>query len=95
MMSTKEWNEEQVNFCDLIERKLAGFVKRNKVGKEGNLYNLLMPLFEKPLIALALKETGGNQSEAAQLLGIHRNTLRRKVKELQIESNGDGGRRAA
>jgi len=89
-MPTKEWNEEQTNFCDLIERKLSSFVKRSKTGGEGNLYGLLMPLFEKPLIALALKETGGNQSEAAQLLGIHRNTLRRKVKEFQIGSNGDG-----
>jgi len=86
----KEWNEEQMNLCDLIERKLSSFVKRSKIGGEGNLYGLLMPLFEKPLIALALKETGGNQSEAAQLLGIHRNTLRRKVKEFQIESNGAG-----
>jgi len=90
MMSTKEWSEEQVNFCDLIERKLSGFVKRSKIGEKGNLYGLLMPLFEKPLIALALKETGGNQSEAAQLLGIHRNTLRRKIKEFRIESNGNG-----
>jgi len=89
-MATKEWNEEQMNLCDLIERKLSGFVKRSKIGGEGNLYGLLIPLFEKPLIALALKESGGNQSEAAQLLGIHRNTLRRKVKELQIESHGDG-----
>ena len=89
-MPTKEWNEEQVNLCDLIERKLSGFVKRSKIAEGGNLYGLLMPLFEKPLIALALRESGGNQSEAAQLLGIHRNTLRRKIKELQIESRGDG-----
>jgi len=89
-MPTKEWNEEQANLCDLIERKLSGFVKRSKIAEGGNLYGLLMPLFEKPLIALALRESGGNQSEAAQLLGIHRNTLRRKIKELQIESRGDG-----
>ena len=84
-MPTEELDQDQMNFCDLIEQKLSVFVKRSRIGGEGNLYGLLMPLFEKPLIALALKEMGGNQSEAAQLLGIHRNTLRRKVKEFQIK----------
>ena len=32
-----------------------------------------------------LREAGGNQSEAAAMLGLHRNTLRKKIRELGIE----------
>jgi len=40
---------------------------------------------EKKLILDALKATGGNQSKAAKILGIHRNTLRRKLEKYDIE----------
>ena len=44
-----------------------------------------MQRVEKPLITLVLKKTAGNQVRAASLLGINRNTLRKKIKELGIE----------
>ena len=40
---------------------------------------------ERPLIKLVLKKTRANQVHAAQLLGINRNTLRKKIKELNID----------
>ena len=43
-------------------------------------------LFEKELIAQALKFTKGRKVEAAKLLGIGRNTITRKIKELEIKS---------
>jgi DNA-binding NtrC family response regulator len=42
--------------------------------------------FEKKFIQSALTKTGGNQSKAAQVLGIHRNTLNRKI--VQHKLNG-------
>jgi DNA-binding NtrC family response regulator len=45
-------------------------------------------LLEKGMIAGALTRTGGNQCEASKILGIHRNTLQRKMTEFMI-----GGRR--
>jgi two-component system nitrogen regulation response regulator GlnG len=39
---------------------------------------------ELPLIALSLAATRGNQVRTAQLLGINRNTLRKKIKDLDI-----------
>jgi two-component system nitrogen regulation response regulator GlnG len=86
-MSPRELPEDQLGLCELIEKKLAIFVKKSKNGGETRLYDLVMPMFEKPLLELALKESGWNKIQAAQLLGIHRNTLRKKMKELQIEND--------
>lgn len=74
------------NFVELLEERLAGFVRKIRASEGNNLYDLLIQEVEKPLISLVLKETGGNQVQASQLLGMHRNTLRKKMKELQIPS---------
>ncbi len=42
-------------------------------------------LVEKPLLRAVMRETRGNQVRAAQLLGINRNTLRKKLKEHGID----------
>jgi two-component system nitrogen regulation response regulator GlnG len=44
-----------------------------------------MPIFEQILIQTALEHTGGRRQEAARLLGWGRNTLTRKIKELQLD----------
>lgn len=49
------------------------------------LYDRILPLLERPLIEMTLLATGGNQVKAAYILGINRNTLRKKIQELQID----------
>ncbi len=49
------------------------------------LYDKIIREVERPLIMLSLQATGGNQLKTADLLGINRNTLRKKIKELDIE----------
>lgn len=51
----------------------------------GTVYGSALSAFEKPLIEYALRQTGGNQLRAAKLLGINRNTLRKRITELLIE----------
>lgn len=49
------------------------------------LYMRLLREVETPLIEIALAATGGNQAKCAELLGINRNTLRKKITDLDIE----------
>ncbi len=48
------------------------------------LYDRVLCEVERPLIALTLDATRGNQIKAAQILGLNRNTLRKKIRELEI-----------
>ena len=50
-----------------------------------NLYQMLLAEIEPPLIEEILKRTSGNQSQAARMLGITRNTLRTKIQRYSIE----------
>ncbi len=49
------------------------------------LYNRILKELEIPLIGVALEATGGNQAKCSDLLGINRNTLRKKINELDIK----------
>ncbi|OIQ34109.1 MAG: nitrogen regulation protein NR(I) [Roseobacter sp. MedPE-SWchi] len=49
------------------------------------LYARILREVEAPLIEIALTATGGNQAKCADLLGINRNTLRKKITDLDIE----------
>ena len=55
------------------------------IGK-GKVYNKVIGETEKMLIQEALKRSFGNQSIAAKLLGINRNTLRTKIRKLKIDT---------
>jgi two-component system nitrogen regulation response regulator GlnG len=49
------------------------------------VYQRILKEVEFPLVTIALDVTGGNQAKCANLLGINRNTLRKKISELDIQ----------
>jgi two-component system nitrogen regulation response regulator GlnG len=57
---------------------------------DGRLHDHFVSCVERPLLELVLRRTGGNQVKAAELLGINRNTLRKRIKELGISLPGKG-----
>jgi two-component system, NtrC family, nitrogen regulation response regulator GlnG len=73
---------------EIVERKLMECVRGLREHASANLYDLMIGLVEKPLLRAVLRETGGNQVRAAQILGINRNTLRKKLVEHGIEPGG-------
>ena len=76
--------EKDISIVDLLEQKISEFVVRMKSAGGKDLYPLLIKEIERCLIRLILKESDGNQVKAAEMLGINRNTLRKKIKELKI-----------
>lgn len=65
-----------------LEQYFAGL--GSALPSEG-LHAQLLPMLERPLILHTLRATAGNQIKAAELLGLNRNTLRKKMRELGIE----------
>lgn len=67
-----------------FETKMGEFVKGMRNGSARNLHSVLIAAVERPLITSALNETRGNQIQAAEFLGLNRNTLRKKIVDLHI-----------
>lgn len=80
--------------CMVSENEMAFYVRRalgeyfSDLDGEApccNLYDMVMNCVEKPLVEMVLGQVGGNQSRAAEMLGINRNTLRKKMQLHGIE----------
>ncbi|MBI4190791.1 MAG: nitrogen regulation protein NR(I) [Betaproteobacteria bacterium] len=76
------------NWTGALEREVANAFNRG----ESKLMDVLRPQFEKALITRALAHAGGRRIEAAQLLGLGRNTLTRKIQELGLDADKGGER---
>ncbi|QQP91976.1 nitrogen regulation protein NR(I) [Skermanella sp. TT6] len=69
-----------------VERHLKDYFAAHKDGiPAAGLYDRVLREIERPLISLSLSATRGNQIKAAQMLGLNRNTLRKKIRELDIQ----------
>jgi two-component system nitrogen regulation response regulator GlnG len=70
---------------DRWEAALRRWARQSLQQGQSTLLETALPTFEQILIQTALEHTGGRRQEAARLLGWGRNTLTRKIKELQLE----------
>ena len=81
----------QLPLGDIIRQQVKSyFHSHGESLPSSGLYDRLLPLFEKPLIEVTLEATKGNQIKAAHVLGINRNTLRKKMLALGITGKQEG-----
>jgi DNA-binding protein Fis len=68
----------------VVEHKISTFLDQVGGMYPEDLHSLILGKVEKPLLAQILRRTGGNQVHASRILGINRNTLRKKLLEHQL-----------
>jgi two-component system nitrogen regulation response regulator GlnG len=68
-----------------VEQHLTAYFEAHGNGlPSAGLYDRVLREIERPLITLTLQATRGNQVKSAQILGLNRNTLRKKIRDLNI-----------
>ena len=76
-------DESELAAC--VRRELTKYFKDLDGEPASHVYDMVMNCVEKPVIQLVLDHTAGNQSRAAEILGINRNTLRKKMQQHGIK----------
>jgi len=72
---------EEMSFEDMVRTKLGSFLRRVDGHAITDFHDDVIARVERPLLDLVMEHTGGNQVKAAEILGLNRNTLRRKLAE--------------
>ncbi|MBL4634550.1 MAG: sigma-54-dependent Fis family transcriptional regulator [Kofleriaceae bacterium] len=85
---------EDASFEDLVRTKLNELMRRVQGYPMHALHEEVMSLVEKPLLGAVLKHTGNNQLKASEILGLSRNTLRRKLVDYGIVASRANALRA-
>lgn len=75
---------EQMSFEEMVRAKIRALLKRMEGYPIEDLYDEVISRVERPLIELVLERTGYNQLKAAEILGLNRNTLRKKIAERRV-----------
>lgn len=70
---------------DAVKRSLERYFKDMDGEKPTSIYDMVLKNVEKPMIELVLGQAEGNLTHAATMLGIDRNTLRKKMQLLRIK----------
>ena len=78
---------QSMSLENLVKNKLSLFFEQQKQAEVelNGLHRIIIEQVEKPLIELSLNQCNGNQVKAARLLGINRNTLKKKIDTYKIE----------
>ena len=79
-------NTESVKVSDCIKNAMATYFEQISDSSTSGLYQLVLSEVEKPLLESVMEHTKNNQSKAAQVLGISRSTLRKKLGQYQLDN---------
>ncbi len=85
-VSDAEPGEHPASLSEAVERHLTKyFLAQGEKLPPPGLYDRVLQEIERPLLSICLAATRGNQIRAAHLLGLNRNTLRKKIRDLGLE----------
>ena len=73
--------ERENELSSTVRRMMKQYFKDLDGEKASGIYNMVVNCVEKPLLEVVMNHAQGNQTRAAELLGINRNTLRKKLQE--------------
>ena len=74
------------NLLDNIDTLLDQYFNDLDGDKPTAIYEMVINTVEKPLLLYIMNKTEGNQSKAAKMLGLNRNTLRKKLKQYNLDN---------
>ena len=74
------------NLPDNIDTLLDQYFNDLDGGQASAIYEMVINTIEKPLLLYIMNKTEGNQSKAAKMLGLNRNTLRKKLKQYNLDN---------
>ena len=69
---------------EFLRASLESYFKDLRGEEPHSMYDMIISVVEKPLLEVVMQHADGNQSRAAEWLGINRNTLRRKLVEHKL-----------
>ncbi|MEY4676590.1 MAG: hypothetical protein RLZZ470_1097 [Pseudomonadota bacterium] len=69
---------------DVVRHSLEAYIKDLRGNEPEQLHDMMIRIVEKPLLDVVMKHAEGNQSRAAEWLGLNRNTLRKKLTEHKL-----------
>ncbi|MCC6610295.1 MAG: Fis family transcriptional regulator [Burkholderiales bacterium] len=72
--------------ADCVRKSLDRYFSDLDGAKPRSIYDMVLKNVEKPMLEAVLKRAEGNQTIAAQMLGINRNTLRKKMAQHKIKT---------
>jgi Fis family transcriptional regulator, factor for inversion stimulation protein len=75
----KKYMENSCKLSDAIEESLEDYFRHLDGQPPHAIYDMVLGCVEKPMLEFILNKVGGNQSKAAEILGLNRNTLRKKM----------------
>ena len=81
---------DELSLEQLIRLKLHEYLQQGGNSEPHDLYDQIIQRVERPLLELVIERANGNQLKAASMLGINRNTLRKKITQLKIDVRGRG-----
>lgn len=71
--------------CKCVRRSLKRYFKDMNGEEPTNVYQMVISEIEKPLLEIVMEQSESNQTRASRVLGINRNTLRKKLRQYQVE----------